>query len=231
MKHIYNESSAFDASGTVAVTIVTGNAREQRSGTANGSSHGRKELARLGWPLTSKTSIYGRFLARFNFTRANNSRPRRSVIFIRRSTRRMRVRIPPARVYMYVCTTSQVPARSQRGVYISPSLPFRGHKLSERLLPARHAAKERRGRTAAYKPSAATSRVVNSSRKAKTAALPPPFKKRNISKLTLRLCLLLTRCWTSRFYFDIICFVYLVNLILFLPIELGVLNIEYGKAD
>lgn len=69
---------------------------------------------------------------------------------------------------IYVCTTSRVPARSQCGVYISPSLPFRSHKLSKRLLPARHAAKERRGRAAAYMSSescTATSRIINFSRK------------------------------------------------------------------
>lgn len=64
------------------------------------SSHGWKELARLSWPLTSKSSIYGRFLARFNFMRANNDRPRR-IIFIRRSTWWMRVWTHPARIYMY----------------------------------------------------------------------------------------------------------------------------------
>jgi len=62
-----------------------------------------KELAHLGWPLTSKSSIYGWFLARFNFMRANNGRPRRSIIFIRRSIWWMRVRTPLARIY--VCTT------------------------------------------------------------------------------------------------------------------------------
>jgi len=61
-----------------------------------------RELARLGWPLTSKSSIYGRFLTRFNFMRANNGRPRQSIIFIRRSTWWMRVRTPLARIYIYM---------------------------------------------------------------------------------------------------------------------------------
>lgn len=43
--------------------------------------------ARHGWPLTSKSSIYDRFLA--HFTCANNGRLHRSIIFIRRSNQYM----------------------------------------------------------------------------------------------------------------------------------------------
>lgn len=43
--------------------------------------------ARLCWPLTSKSSIYDQFLA--HFTRANNGRLHRSIIFIRRSNQCM----------------------------------------------------------------------------------------------------------------------------------------------
>lgn len=102
IKYFYNKvSAASDASGTITVTIVTERAIMLESSALTPSSHGREELTHLGWPLTSKSSIYGRFLARFNFMCANNGRPHRSIIFIRRSTWWMRVCTLPARVYMY----------------------------------------------------------------------------------------------------------------------------------
>lgn len=87
----------------------------------------RADRASPGKPLTSKSSIYGRFLARFDFTRANNGRPRQALYLFAGA----------ALLHASACTR-------RISVRVSPSLPLRSHKLSEHL--SRRGSRQKRSR-------------------------------------------------------------------------------------
>lgn len=146
------------------------------------SSHGRKELAHLGWPLTSKSSIYDRFLVRFNFMRANNDRPRR-IIFIRRSTWWMRVCTLPAHVYMYAQRRKSPRVHGVARIYLlhflSAAINFRSIFS---LLDLHHERTKRKSR-GVYISYIAISRIL--SEKWKHGS--PLVNLRNIFKLILQL--------------------------------------------